>query len=71
MASRTALCDVNDLRYKMFRIQKGDVDFRQLPPSKFKVPLCIMLCGQISNNVYGKYIFNQKRTPTATRDKAG
>ena len=47
MASQTALCDVNDLRYQMFRIKKGDVDSGQLPPCKFKVPLYFMLCGQI------------------------
>ena len=42
MASQTALCDVNDLRYQMFRIKKGDVDSGQLPPCKFKVPLFFM-----------------------------
>ena len=36
MASQTALCDVNDLRYQMFRIKIGDVDSGQLPPCKFK-----------------------------------
>ena len=60
MASLTALCDVNDLRYQIFRIKKGDVDSGQLPPCKFKVPLCFMLCGPIIKNVYGKYILNQK-----------
>ena len=24
MASQTALCDVNDLRYQLFRVKKGD-----------------------------------------------
>ena len=38
MASQTAFCDVNDLRYQMFRIKNGDVDSGQLPPCKFKVP---------------------------------
>ena len=61
MASQTAICDVNDLRYQMFRIKKGDVDSGQLPPYKFKVPLCSMLCGPIIKNVYGKYILNQKK----------
>ena len=41
MASHTALCHVNDLRYQMFRIKKGDVASGQLPPFKFKVPLII------------------------------
>ena len=68
MASQTALCDVNDLRYQMFRIKKGDVDSGQLPPCKFKVPLCFMLCGPIIKNVHGKYILNQIRIPTAKRD---
>ena len=31
----------------MFRIKKGDVDSRQLPPCKFKVPLCFI--GMRSN----------------------
>ena len=52
MASQTAICDVNDLRYQMFRIKKGDVDSGQLPLCKFKVPLCFMLCGPIVKNVY-------------------
>ena len=47
MGSQTALCDVNDLRYQMFRIKKGDVDSGKLPPCKFKVLLCFMLCGPI------------------------
>ena len=47
MASKTALCDANDLRNQMFSIKKGDVDSGQLPPCKFKVPLCFMLCGPI------------------------
>ena len=69
MASDTALCDVNDLRYQMFRIKKGDVDSGQLPPCKFKVPLCFMLCGPIiKKNWYGKYILNQKRIATAKKD---
>ena len=71
MASQTALCDVNDLRYQMFRIKKGDVDSGQLPPCKFKVPLCFMLCGPLSKNVYEKCILNQKRIPTPKRDMDG
>ena len=31
-ASQTTLCNVNDLRYQLFRIKKGDVDSSQLPP---------------------------------------
>ena len=67
MVSQTALCDVNDLRYQMFRIKKEDVDSGQLQSCKFKVPLYYMLCGPIIKNVYGKYILNQKRIPTAKR----
>ena len=65
MASQTALCDENDLRYQMFRIKKGDVDSGQLPPCKFKIPLCFMLCGPIikTKNKYGIYIMNQNRIP--------
>ena len=54
MTSQAALCDVNDLRYPIFKIKKGDVDSGQLPPCKFKVTLCFMLCGPIITNVYGK-----------------
>ena len=72
MASQTARCDVDDLRYKMLRVKKGDVDSGQLPPCKFKkMPLCLMLCGLIIKNKYGKYVMNQKRTPTAKRDMDG
>ena len=72
MASQTALSDVNDLRYQMFRIKKGCVDSGQLPPCKFKVPLFFMLCGLIIKNVYGKYMLNpQKRIATAKRDMDG
>ena len=53
----------------MFRIKKDDVDSGQLPPCKFKVPLCFMLCGPIIKNVYGKYILNQKRIPCYEMDK--
>ena len=52
MASQRALCDVNDLKYQMFRIKKGDVDSGQLPPCKFKVPLCFMPCDPIIKKVY-------------------
>ena len=68
MASHRALCDVNDLRYQMFRIKKGDIDSGQLPPCKFKVPLCFMICGPIIKKGYGKYILNQKRIATAKKD---
>ena len=61
MASQTALYDVNDLRYQMFRIKKGDVDSGQLPPCKFKVPLCFMLCGPVITKCVCKYILNQKK----------
>ena len=71
MASQTAICDVNDLRYQMFRIKKGDVDSGQLPPCKFKIPLCFMLCGPIIKKCVCKYILNQKRIQTAKRDMGG
>ena len=71
MASQTALCDVNDLIYQMFRIKRGDVDSGQLSPCKFKVPYASCYAVQLSKNVYGKYILNQKRIPTAKRDMDG
>ena len=61
MASQTALCDVNDLRYQMFRIKKGNVDSGQLPPCKFKVPLCFMLCGPIIKKCVWKIYFEPKK----------
>ena len=61
MASQTALCDVNDLRYQMFRIKKGDVDSGQLPPCKFKIPLCFMLCGPIIKRCVSKIYFEPKK----------
>ena len=61
MASHTALCDVDDLRYQMFRIKKGDVDSCQLPPCKFKVPLCFMLCGPIIKKLVRKIYFEPKK----------
>ena len=61
MASQTALCDVNDLRYQMFRIKKGDVDSGQHPPCKFKVPICFMLCGPIIKKCVWKIYFYQKK----------
>ena len=61
MASHTALCDVNDLRYQMFRIKKWDVDSCQLPPYKFKVPLCFMLCGPIIKKMILKIYFEPKK----------
>ena len=57
MASQTALCDVNDLRYQMFKIKKGDVDSGQLPPCKFNVPLYFMLCGPIIKKMCMENIF--------------
>ena len=47
MASQTVLCDVNDLEYQVFSIKKVGGDSGQLPPCKFLVPLCFMLCGPI------------------------
>ena len=37
-ASQTSLCKVNDLRYQLFRVKKGDVDSSQLQPymSRYK-----------------------------------
>ena len=61
MASQTALCNVNDLRYQMFRIKKGDVDSGQLQPCKFKIPYVV----QLSKNVYANIFLNQKRIQTA------
>ena len=61
MASHTALCDVNDLGYQMFRIKKGGVDSGQLPPCKFKVPLCFMLCGPIIKKNGMKIYFEPKK----------
>ena len=62
MASQTALCDVNDLRYQMFRIKKGVVDSGQLPPCNgFRYPYASCYAVQLSKNVYGKYILNQKK----------
>ena len=61
MASHTALCDVNDLRNQMFRIKKGDVHSGQLPPCKFKVPLCFMLCGSIIKKLVWKIYFEPKK----------
>ena len=61
MASQTALCDVNDLRYQMFRIKKGDVDSVQVPPCKFKVLLCFMLGGQIIKKYVWKIYFEPKK----------
>ena len=46
----------------MFRIKKGDVDSGQLPPCKFKVPLCFMLCGPIIKKCVCKYILTKKDT---------
>ena len=44
----------------MFRIKKGDVDSGQLPPCKFKVPLCFMLCGPINKKCVCKIRFEPK-----------
>ena len=45
----------------MFRIKKGDVDSVQLPPCKFKVPLCFMLCGPIIKRCVWKIYFEPKK----------
>ena len=72
MASQTALSDVNDLRYQMFRIKKGDLDSGQLPTCKFMVPLCFMLCGPIIKKCVWKiYVEPKKRIATAKRDMDG
>ena len=52
MASQTAVSDVNDLRYQLFRIKK---------PCKFKVPLCYMLCGPIIKKCVWKIYFEPKK----------
>ena len=44
---------MNDLRYQMFRIKKGDVDSGQLPPCKFKESLCYAV--QLSKSVWKIY----------------
>ena len=62
MASQTALVDVNDLRYQMFRIKQGDVDSTQLPHCKFQVPLCFMLYGPIITCVWKIYVEPKKDT---------
>ena len=61
MASHSALCGVNDLRYQMFRTKKGDVDSGQLPPCKFTVPLCFILCGPIIKKLVWKIYFEPKK----------
>ena len=62
MASQTALCDVNDLRYQMFRIKKGVVDSAQLPPCNgLRYPYASRYAVQLSNNLYGKYSLNHKK----------
>ena len=71
MALQTALCDVNDLRYQMFRVKKGDVDSGQLPPCKFKVPFYLMLCGPIIKQCVWKIYFEPKRIPTAKTEMNG
>ena len=60
MASPAALCDVNDLRYQLFRVMKGDVDSGQFSHWKFNVSLFFMLCGLIIKSVYGKDVLNKK-----------
>ena len=52
---------MNDIRYQMFRIKKGGVDSGQLPPCKFKVPLCFMQCGPIIKNCVWKIYFEPKK----------
>ena len=68
-ASQTPLCKVNDLRYQLFRVKKGDVDSSQLPPCQDTI--CFMLCGLIIRHAYGKGVKNKKRTPQAKRDMDG
>ena len=71
MASQTALCDVNDFRYQMFRIKKGDVDSGQLPPFKFKVPLCFMLCSPIIKKCVWKIYFEPKKKDSKSQEGHG
>ena len=52
---------MNDLRYQMFRIKKGDIDSGQLQPCKFKVPLCFMLCGPIIKKMCMQIYFEPKK----------
>ena len=62
MASQTALCDANDLRYQMFRIKKGDVDSGQLPPClSLRYPYASCYAVQLLKYVYGKYIFSDPK----------
>ena len=41
-ASQTSLGEVNDLRYHLFRVKKGDIDSSQLPPCKDTLKLHAM-----------------------------
>ena len=61
MALPTAPCDVNELRYQMFRIKQGEVDSGQLPPCKFKVPLCFILCSPIIKKCVWKIYVEPKK----------
>ena len=45
----------------MFRIKKGGVGSGQVPPCKFKVPLCFMLCGPIIKKMVWKIYFEPKK----------
>ena len=44
-----------------FRTKKRDVDSGQLPPCKFKVPLCFMLYGPIFKKLVWKIYFEPKK----------
>ena len=45
----------------MFRIKEGCVDSGQLPPCKFMVPLCFMLCGPIIKKCVWKIYVEPKK----------
>ena len=53
MASQTALCDVDDLRYQMFRIKKGDVDSDQLHIVSLRYPYASCYAVQLSKVCMG------------------
>ena len=71
MASHTALCDVNDIRYQVFIIKKGGVDSGQLPPCKVKVPLCFMLCGPVIKKLVWKIHFEQNKNDSNSQEGHG
>ena len=55
----------------MFRIKKGDVDSGQLPPCKFKVPLCFMLCGPIIKKCVWKIYVEPKKKDINSQEGHG